>query len=160
MKLRKFWEAHFLPLEFMAALALSLFIFVWSKYINQEQFINTIFSDNRDFLYGTLTTLFGSLLGFSITAISIVIGYASSEKLAIVRKGKHYQDLWNVFKSAMIVLAMATIVALLGLVFDRNSKPINYFLYINVFTTTLSFFRISRCIWVMNNIISIVSKPG
>jgi NhaP-type Na+/H+ or K+/H+ antiporter len=106
-----------------------------------------------------LTTLFGSLLGFSITAISIVIGYASSDKLAIVRNGKHYQDLWNVFKSAMIVLALATIFALLGLIFDRNPDPINYFLYINIFTIILAFFRVARCIWVMNNIISIVSKP-
>jgi hypothetical protein len=102
--------------------------------------------------------LFGSLLGFSITAVSIVLGYAASEKLLIVRKSKHYQDLWNVFKSAIRVLALATVVALLGLIFDKNDQPLNFLVYSNVFTVILSSFRVARCVWVLENIIMIVTK--
>ena len=102
--------------------------------------------------------LFGSLLGFSITAVSIVLGYANSEKLEIVRMSNHYMDLWNTFKSAIAVLAFATTTTLIGLIFDRNGAPINNILYINVFASILSFFRIARCIWVLNYIIAIVTK--
>jgi hypothetical protein len=159
MKIRKYWEANFLVLEFITALVLSLCLVGWSEFIDKGQFINSIFLDNRDVVYGALATLFGSMLGFSITAVSIVIGYATNDKLAIVRKGKHYQDLWNVFKSAMKVLAFATVFALLGLVFDKNANPVNYLLYMNIFATVLSLFRIARCIWVLENIIVIVTKP-
>jgi hypothetical protein len=112
-RIRKFWEANFLTNELIASLALSLCIYVLSEFYNKSQIINSVLLNNRDTIYGALAALFGTMLGFSITAVSIVIGYATNEKLAIVRNGKHYQDLWGVFKSAMRVLTFATIFALL-----------------------------------------------
>lgn len=159
MKLRSIWEANFLNIEFALASGCSLFFVAWSEYINNGVFLAQIFSDNRQVLYGALTALFGSMLGFIITATSIVLGYANNERLAIVRQSQHYADLWNVFKSAIRVLAFSTIISLIGLVLDKDFKPINIILYTNIFAATLAFLRIARCIWVLENIIAIVTKP-
>ncbi len=158
MKIRKYWEANFLAAELVLAIGLAVLFYLWSEFINKNAFILQYFIGNRESIYTALVALFGSLLGFSITAISIVLGYANSEKLEIVRMSSHYMDLWNTFKSAIVVLAFATITTLAGLIFDRDSAPINAVLYINVFASILSFFRIARCIWVLNYIIAIVTK--
>jgi hypothetical protein len=157
-KIKRWWERKFLVFEFLTAVGLFLGFTIWSVLINKGVAINNILSGNRQTLYGTLAALFGSLLGFTITAVSIVLGFAASEKLEIVKKSKHYMDLWDIFKSAIKALGFATIFALLGLVFDKDITPVDYFLYINFFTAILSVFRIARCIWVLENIIVIVTK--
>ena len=159
MNLRRYWEANFLTMELALAIVLSLLFSIWSETVNAGSFIYAVFTGNRVPLYGALVALFGSLLGFSITAVSIVLGYANSEKLEIVRNSDHYQDLWNTFKSAIKVLAFATITSLIGLILDRDTLPNNLILYINIFAAFLSFLRIGRCIWVLENIIAIVTKP-
>lgn len=159
MNLKARWEANFLLFELFLAGALFIAFVGWSELINNRQMLGSITVDSREALYGTFASLFGSLLGFSITAVSIVLGYATNDKLAIVRQSKRYNDLWNVFKSAIRVLAFATVVALLGLVFDKDIQPSYFFLYLNIFSAILSSFRIARCVWVLENIILIVTKP-
>jgi hypothetical protein len=61
--------------------------------------------------------------------------------------------------SAIKVLAFATITSLIGLILDRDALPNNLILYVNIFAAFLSFLRIGRCIWVLENIIAIVTKP-
>lgn len=156
--IHKYWEANFLTAEFVLAILLSASFYAWSEFLDDGVFISQFFSGNREAIYTALVALFGSLLGFSITAVSIVLGYANSEKLEIVRTSSHYMDLWNTFKSAILVLAFATMTTLIGLIFDSDISPINTILYINVFASILSFFRVSRCIWVLNYIIAIVTK--
>lgn len=158
MKIRKYWEANFLTAELVLAVVLAILFYIWSEFIDKNSFLSQYFVGNRESIYTALVALFGSLLGFSITAVSIVLGYANSDKLEIVRMSSHYMDLWDTFKSAIAVLAFATMTTLVGLIFDRDSAPVNAILYLNVFASILSFFRIARCIWVLNYIIVIVTK--
>ena len=159
MKLRKIWEANFLNFELMFSGVCSLLFAVWSELINKDLLINRVLIDIREPLYSALVALFGSMLGFSIAAVAIVLGYANSDKLEIVRNSKHYEDLWGVFKSAMRVLTLATLFALIGLIVDKDSAPVNLILYLNIFFSILSFFRIARTVWVLENIIAIIAKP-
>jgi len=157
-KISTFWEANFLVLELILAGLISLCFSLWLEFVNHGAFMSQFFFDGRAVLYGTLTALFGSLLGFAITAVSIFLGYVANEKLEIVRKSTHYHVLWDTFNSAIKVLAMATVFALIGLVLDKDTRPINIILYFNLFLTFLSFFRIARCIWILEYIVAIVSK--
>jgi hypothetical protein len=77
--------------------------------------IAQILDSQRGTVYGTLASIFGSLLGFVITTVSIVIAFATHERLAIVRASEHYPTLWKVFMSSIRVLGIATVVAFLGL---------------------------------------------
>jgi uncharacterized membrane protein YbhN (UPF0104 family) len=97
-------------------------------------------------------------LGFVITAVSIVLGYAENDRLKIVRNSPYYGTLWEVFKSTMKWLAAATIVALLGLIFDRDNSPVPALLFLTVLASLIAALRVSRSIWVLENIIRIVTK--
>src|SRR2546428_8058057 len=57
-------------------------------------------------IYGTLATIFGSLLGFILTSISIIISLGDSPRLAVIRQSGSNQQLWKIFTSATKWLAV------------------------------------------------------
>ncbi len=67
----------------------------WIHYRNGAVVSDRLLAQNRAAVYGTLASIFGSLLGFVITAASIVLGFSGSESLAVVRGSKHYPTLWR-----------------------------------------------------------------
>lgn len=158
--MKKFWEANFLILEMLVPGIVCVLFVVWSAGFDKGVFVSRIFAENRGTLYSTLAALFGSMLGFVITAVSIILGYANNEKLEIVRESKYYPTIWSVFKSTIKILAIATLLALVGLVVDKDVQPLDFILYLNIYFVVISFFRIGRCIWVLENIIAIVTKKS
>ncbi|MBI5946330.1 MAG: hypothetical protein HY864_18370 [Chloroflexi bacterium] len=157
-RVKEFWEAHFLPLEFLVSILTMAGFIIWGEFYAGRGVMDSLLEGNRSAVYGALSAIFGALLGFVITAVSIVLGYVASDKLTLVRESPHYEDLWRVYKAAMRSLAVATIAGLLGLIFDREARPMPFLFYLNILTTTLAFFRLGRSIWVLENIISLVTQ--
>ncbi len=148
-----FWKRYFLPLEgATAALAVTVMA-VWAHWFGGATIILDLLKGNRSPIYSALATIFGSLLGFVITAISIVITAAGSERMAIVRNSRHYETLWKVFTQAIWALAFATVASLGALVGDRDATPNWWAFYLCIAGALLSVIRVYRCIWVMQKII-------
>ena len=123
-------------------------------------YVETVLKGNRATLYGTAASMFGSLLGFAITATSIVLGFSSSDRLAVVRGSAHYPTLWKTFSATIRTLALATVVALACLIWDRDSAPASWLTILLVFSILLALFRIGRTIWVLEQIIALVTAPS
>jgi hypothetical protein len=153
----QWWKVNFLSLEFWLAILLGAAFYIWLRRLGGEAIAAEVLKGNRAGIYGTLASIFGSLLGFVIASVSIVIGFAGSEKLAILRSSKHYSDLWRVFTSATRALGITTIVALAGLVFDRDAHPKTFLLALCLTSLILSVFSIARCIWVLDNLNAVFS---
>lgn len=158
-KIRVWWEANFLWLEFGVAVLLTALFVAWYYTRAGADQIAALLT-NRGDVYGALAGVSGALLGFVITAVSIVLGYTDNDRLQIVLRSPNGPVLWNVFRSTMKVLAAATIAALLALIFDRQGSPIPLLLFLVFFTTLLAALRVARSIWVFEYIIRIVTaKP-
>jgi hypothetical protein len=157
--LPQWWRARFLLVELLVAVLLALGFMAWAEHSAGATLVDATLKGNRSAVYGALASIFGSLLGFAMTAVSIVLGFSASERLAVVRDSRHYPTLWRVFLSAIKALGVATIAALIGLVFDRDSAPCRWVLYGCVLTAILAFLRLARCIWVLENIVSLVAAP-
>lgn len=149
------WRTHFLHVEFVLAIVCVLTFISWAQLCGGGIIIEETLKGNRGAVYGALASIFGSLLGFSITAVSIVLGFSTTERLAVVRESKHYPTLWKVFTATIRTLGFATVVALLGLILDRDSSPMKSVLYLTVFSTMLATFRLGRCVWVLENVITL-----
>lgn len=158
-RISRFWGTHFLGLELILSLLVSGLFMIWIFRFGGSIVIDGILKENRSAVYGALAQIFGSLLGFVITALSIIIGYSTSEKFEFLRKSKHYHTLWDILLSTIKVLSVATIAMVAGLIFDRDSAPQHLILCFSVFITLLSLFRLRRCIWVLENVIMIILKP-
>jgi hypothetical protein len=152
----QWWREHFLAVEMALAVVLGSGFEYWLRWRGGTVFVSQILNGGRAGVYGALASIFESLLGFVIASISIVIGFATSEKLAVLRRSKHYADLWRVFTSATKVLGITTLLALAGLVFDKDAHPIGVLLSLCITGVLLSIFRVARCIWVSENLIGVL----
>ncbi len=159
-RIKDFWEKNFLQLELLVPVLITAGFITWGEFYSGREVMDALLEGNRSAVYGALAAIFGALLGFVITAVSIVLGYAASDELTLVRSSSHYVDLWKVYKAAMRSLAIATIAGLVGLIFDSEARPTPILFYINILTTTLAFLRLGRSIWVLENIINLVTLPG
>jgi len=158
-KIRDWWEARFLGLEFGVAVLLTAVFVAW-YYTRAGTYQITAFLTNRGDVYGALAGVSGALLGFVITAVSIVLGYAEHERLKTLVLSHSNHTLWDVFRSTVKSLAAATIAALLALIFDRQGSPMPLLLFLVLFTSLLAALRVARSIWVFEYIIRIVTtKP-
>lgn len=155
--LPQWWRAHFLWSEFGLSVVIAALFYGWLERWGGAAHVDAILHSNRAAVYGTIASIFGSLLGFVITAISIVLGFASHERLSIVKESKHYPQLWKVFMAATRCLGAATIVALGGLVFDTAPEPFHLILEICFWVWLLAVLRVWRCLWVLERIIEVVT---
>lgn len=158
--LPRFWQRSFLMVEFMLAIVVTAGFGVWYLNFDGAPAANAILQGNRAALYGTTASIFGSLLGFVITATSIVLGFSTSDRLAVVRESAEYPKLWKTFSATIRSLALSTIIALACLLFDRDTAPSGWLVIPLTFAVLLSLLRIGRTIWVLEDIISLVTRPA
>lgn len=154
------WRVHFLCAEMVLSLFIAVLFALWSEYWSGMAVIDKTLDGNRAAVYGALASILGSLLGFVITAVSIVLGFSASEKLSVVRDSTHYPTLWQVYISAIRALAFATIACIVALVLDRDKQIVHWIMYFAVFGCILATARVARCVWVLENIIALVSQPS
>lgn len=151
----KKYRKHFLWADLVVSLIFIIIIFLIMNYFYSFDTINNWISLNKAQLYPTIATIAGTLLGFVITGISIIIAFSESEKLKHLRKSKHYKTIFDVYFSTIRYLALATVFPLIGIVI--NSDWSYYILFLIIWAIMISSFRIWRCIWILESIISILS---
>lgn len=158
-QLATFYGRHFLWLEFLLALGLTGLFVYWTMYHSGWGIVERFLLGNRGAVYGSLASILGSLLGFVIAAVAIVLGYSESPRLEVLRISDSWTLLWRVFTASMRALSFATLAALAALIFDHDGQRIDIVVYLFVFGVTLSVARLLRVIWIMEAIIQIVTKP-
>lgn len=155
-RLIRWWNLHFLLYEFVISLLAGSLLLVWVYKFGGSVVVNSILNGNRSVVYGALASIFGTLLGFVITALSIIIGYSANEKFEFLKKSKHYSTLWEVLIKTIKALSLATAAMIIGLVFDRDSSPNNIIFCFCTFAALLTLLRLWSCIWVLENVIRII----
>jgi hypothetical protein len=158
-RLLLWWSVHFLFAELLVALGVMLAFGVWQATPGGGRVVAETLEGNRGAVYGALTSLFGALLGFILAAMAIVLGYASDNRLRLVRESRHYPALWRIFIAATRALALATGAALLALVVDRDNAPSPLILDLLAGATALATLRLARCLWVFERIIGLLTEP-
>jgi hypothetical protein len=95
--LPKWWRRYFLQIEFLLAVLIGIAFSAWYVMLGGDEYVQNILSDNRSSVYAAAASIYGSLLGFTITATSIVLGFSGSEQMRVVRQSEQYPTLWKVF---------------------------------------------------------------
>ena len=157
--IRAWWRRYFLGAELAVAVTATLalmYLFHWSRF---AACVDSFVAVSHPFIYGTLASVCGALLGFTLTAASIVLAAVNnSPNLRIVRKSEHYGTIWRVFGATAKALATATVLALAGLVIDRAGVlgvPLGW---LTVFAFLLSCLRVFRSVWVLVNVIALTAR--
>ena len=81
----KFWNRHFLLLEGLSGISALGAAMAWARWFGGAPIVLNLLKGNRSAIYSALASIFGSLLGFVITAASIVITAVGSDRMALLR---------------------------------------------------------------------------
>lgn len=155
----RFIDNHYTITSILLATGIESSLVFWGEKYGGRIVISDVLQGNRSAVYGAFATIFGSLLGFVITAVSIVLGFTTSERLGIVRNSKHYPALWASFTHTIKVLGIATILSLLALICDRDSHPLIIATYTEAYVVMLSVLLLCRSIWALERVVEVVARP-
>lgn len=158
--LPKWWRAHFLGAELVLSVVLAGAVIIWSERYGGWASVHSFLTGARSGMYAALASIYGSLFGFVIATVAVVLGFSTSDRLKPLRDSRQYLTLWRVFKSAIWTLAFATVAAVAALVLDRDASPMRLAFYLVFGTSILVAARLGRCIWVLENMIDIVTAPS
>lgn len=151
------WRKNFLFWEGTSALVLSIG-FIWWAHGCGRAFVESLLTGNRGAVYGALATIFGSLLGFTITAVSILVSFAPTDAFHLLSKSAHYPTLWKTYKAGIRCLAASTVATIVALVIDRDTHPVRLAQYAVVVSLTFALVRLARCLWILEKVIDIVTQ--
>jgi hypothetical protein len=157
--MRRYAERHF---EVVAFTAVALFwggIFYAGHHLDSDKTVLEILKGNRAVVYGALAGLFGTIFGFAITAISIILAFAQSPKLVILRSSRHWRGLWSIFTRGLWTLSGVAIAAVVALIFDKDSSPRLPVSYAVLFTSLLGVARLILVAWAFQKLVFVMTQP-
>jgi Kef-type K+ transport system membrane component KefB len=153
------YRRNFLRVELaFAVIGLAGFV-IWAEWFHGTASLEPLLENRRDVIYGTAASIGASLLGFVLATTAIVIGYSQSDRMRLVRTSPHYPTLWKIFVAAIRALSALTIVAIAALLLDRNNAPVNLLVFLLAGSSILAAFRLARCIWILEKVIAVISRP-
>jgi hypothetical protein len=155
--IRRWWEREFLRRERTASLALATVFALWLYLYGGDATTDRLLSGERTALYGALAAILGALLGFIITAFSIIIGFSQDGRFDVVFRSRHAPDLWAIFTSAIRAHAVATIAALIALVTDTETHHRQWPIVFLVGALILALFRLARVVWVIERMVALLA---
>jgi amino acid transporter len=159
MPLSAFWRQHFLRIEGAIVVLGGCTVATISFLLDRHAVLDSLLKDSRAQVYTALAAVFGSLLGFIITALSLALGFSQNDRMKLVRDSKHYGQMWDIFTKSIFALALTTGCALCGLVLDKDRKPAHWIAYICMVATLLAISRVARCIWLLEKLVAIIKRP-
>lgn len=106
-------------------------------------------------LYAVIAPIAGSLLGFVITGISILLAFGDTGRLVYLKKSPHYKEVYRVYLSTIKYLGILTIVSITALIFNSTIFWRIPLFCIILWGVIISGLRLYRCFWVLHHIVKL-----
>ena len=154
-----FWKPykrHFLLAELIISIIFTIGIMVLVHFLWSHELLKSWIITNRNTIYPLIATIGGTLLGFVITGVSIILAFSESEKLRLLKRSKQYKTIFTIYFSTIKYLAITTIIAIIGLVVNDDFSVVIF--YLLLWSVTISALRIWRWLWVLQSIVEIIHK--
>ena len=132
-----------------------VFFIIWAESRGGSEMIRYALSTHRATVYGTLTSVFGALFGFIITAISIMASMESSPAMRFLQGTSVYPELWRYFTRAAKVLATTALICLVGLFVNSHDVPCRrpLFEFVALGFSLNAVFHVGRCLFALQGVI-------
>lgn len=115
-------------------------------------------STDSSSVYGALVGLQGSLLGFVLAALTIVLGYSQSPSMEILRKSGQLPNLFRVYLAGIRSHAFATVTAIVALVVNSGYVTASLLAWLVASSSVVTAIRLGRSLWATRSVVVVVSK--
>jgi len=150
------YQRHFLAIEFFVAIIITAFWMTLAPRVAIAHNIETNMHKPNGALYPTLATLAGTLLGFSMTAITVVLSFVSAHALEIVRKSGHLVTIVTIYRQTILWLGLTTVWSLVVPMLSNKQPVPGWSVDIEFYFLTISSLRLYRSLWVLFHLWKIV----
>lgn len=153
------WERHFRTLQHVVALAIAAGIITAIElWFGRERFVSAL-ANNRGAFYGAVAQISGSLCGFTITSLTIMISLVERAQFINARWSKQYWPLMRIFFDAVFVQAVLCVLALAAMFLDTDALPTRWVPYGVILLTSVMIAATYRCLWALREIIRAGALP-
>ena len=158
MRVQKFYDRYFLAVELCLSVMMFLAIIAPFELHFGRAALGEFVDKSRGGFYSSAASVAGSLLGFVISAVSIILVFG--QHLSFLKASGHYSTIFDVFYQAIIWLAAATVWAFVGLFVDSGGNVQFWALYGMIWLLILSCFRVGRCVWILRRVTTLAIKQA
>ncbi len=121
--------------------------------------IEQLLRGSRSPMYTTIASITGSLLGFILTAVSIIAVFLQTPRFVKLHKTDTIKDVFAIYTSATRWLAFATVWIIIAIIVDTDDHPQLIATAVTLGVVSVASMRVFRCVWALEKIINIASKP-
>ncbi len=148
---------HRTKLDLAVAIVFALAFLVDTK---TESFDAVFAADTRASLYNSLATTSGALLGFSLTALAILVALPSTERLDALRAHPHWTRVPQAFFRAAWALLLALMLCTLGIALDDGSTPARAYEVLTVASLGLALVRVVGAIVALDHVMGVARNTA
>jgi len=157
--LRTWVETHYVALETGLVAVLAIEVALGFVAGSVQPAVEPFLLGRRGIMYATLVTLAGALLGFAITAYTLLVALDVGGRIPPrVRGSNQYPALRAVFHRAVTSLGAVTVAACIAFIFDREGAPAGWAFILVASLSLLALFRLSNLLWVLGGLLNAVSN--
>ena len=158
MRIYNCYQRNFLKGDFITSIVAVLLAAIVMECILDSSPLMSLINGIRQSFYSVIASVAGSLLGFTIAAISIAIAFMQSPRLDLVKKSQHYPMIYKTYLAAIKYLAFTTAVAIICLLVERGTAPKIWLTYACFWGVVVSALALLRSVWILEKIIGIITK--
>ena len=147
------YEKQFMAYELIISIVLSIVIIRFIFPIVFPETVESWLLVNKNEVYSLIASIAGTLLGFIVTGVSVILAFSESEKLRLLKKSRHYKTIFIVYFSTIKWLALTTLISIIWIFTDVFML---YSFYLLIFAITIASLRMARCVWILEAIVEIV----
>lgn len=152
MSILTFYEKHFGIGDLVVAVVASS-LAIWAvEAVIDDGAIAAAVAEMRAPFYRSLASINGSLLGFTLTGLSVCLAFGQLPFTRDLRKSGKLRELFTVFLRAMRWLAVGTVASLVAMVLDRDAAPMIWITYSILVIEVVVAVRFARCAWVLHHL--------
>lgn len=139
---------------------LAVAVSAWILWDNGYRSLNELLAGNRATVYSTSAQIEGALLGFVLTAASVILGFSSSGRLALLIERGRFMGIMRSFFDAMRGCGVATAVSVIALLFDRDKAPSGVFFCVWLISIMWSIGNLIYCLYFFEMIVKAIVAPS
>ena len=114
----------------------------------------------RSSLYGSLAATSGTLLGFALTALAILVALPSTQRLEALREHPQWERVPQAFFRAAWALMIALALCTLGITLDAGSRPAQGYEAVTVAALALALVRVVGAVIALDQVMGVARNPA
>lgn len=132
---------------------------IWGNTVT-EPMLKPFLNNEPGAVYSAIAGVQGSLLGFVLAALTIVLGYSQTPSLSLLRRSGQLPNLFRIYMAGIRAHALSTVTALGSLIANYQGELATVMAWVVATTCTLAFARLVRTLWATRAIVSQIAESG